>query len=214
MNSLAQHKLMAWLSPTYPIGAFSYSHGLEYAIESGDVTSAIQLRDWVADILKFGSGRNDAILLSLAHCAKTDDDLSELAILAAALCPSAERYVETTAQGAAFCKVTSHVYEADLSPMSLPVAIGAAASSEGIELTDTLPLYLHSFAANIITAGVRFIPIGQTEGQKVLHELFGVIDDVSLEAMASNKKDLGSACFLGDIASMKHETMTTRIFRT
>ena len=79
---------MAWLSPTYPIGAFSYSHGLEYAIESGDVTSAIQLRDWVADILKFGSGRNDAILLSLAHCAKTDDDLSELAILAAALCPS------------------------------------------------------------------------------------------------------------------------------
>lgn len=214
MNLRAHHKLMAWLSPSYPIGAFSYSHGLEYAIENGDVTNARQLHDWLVDILKFGAGRNDAIFVSLAHLAKTQERVSELADLAAALSPSAERYVEITAQGAAFCKVTSNVYKTDLTAMPLPVAIGAAARGEGIDLADVLPLYLHSFAANIITAGVRFIPIGQTEGQQVLYDLFDVFDDVAKTALASNEADLGSACFLGDIASMKHETMTTRIFRT
>ena len=214
MDNRAQHKLMAWLSPTYPIGAFSYSHGLEYMIHCGDVTNAKSLAKWIEDILKHGAGRNDAILLSFAHQAQTESRISELAELATALCPSAERYLETTAQGAAFCKVTSQVYEADLAAMPLPIAIGAAARSEGIELIDVLPLYLHSFVANIISAGVRFIPIGQTEGQKVLFELFDVIDEVSEAAMISIEADLGSTCFLGDIASMKHETMTTRIFRT
>ncbi|EBA04550.1 Urease accessory protein UreF [Rhodobacterales bacterium HTCC2150] len=214
MSFSAQHKLMAWLSPSYPIGAFSYSHGLEHAIENGDVINAAHLRDWLADVLQFGSGRNDAILLSLAYKAQTDDRLSELTELTEALCPSAERYLETTAQGRAFCKVTSDVYGTDLPSLSLPVAIGAAASDEGMDLADVLPLYLHSFVANIISAGVRFIPIGQTEGQKVLYELFDVIEDVAKAAMTSNETELGSACFLGDIASMKHAVMTTRIFRT
>ena len=214
MSFSAQHKLMAWLSPSYPIGAFSYSHGLEFAIENGDVTNAAQLGDWLADVLQFGSGRNDAILLSLAYRSQTENGLSELAELAEALCPSAERYLETTAQGAAFCKVTANVYDTGFPPMPLPVAIGAAAGAEGMDLAEVLPLYLHSFVANIISAGVRFIPIGQTEGQRVLYDLFDVIDSVAKVAMTSNETDLGSACFLGDIASMKHEVMTTRIFRT
>lgn len=214
MNCSAQHKLMAWLSPSYPVGAFSYSHGFEYAIEHGDVTNAVQLRCWLADILKFGSGRNDAILLSLAHGAQCKNRISELSDLASTLCASAERHTETSAQGTAFCKVTSKVYSVDLPPMPLPVAIGAAARAEGIKLTDVLPLYLHSFAANIITAAVRFIPIGQTEGQQVLHDMFGIIDEVAQIAITAQESDLGGACFLSDIASMKHETMTTRIFRT
>lgn len=205
---------MAWLSPTYPIGAFSYSHGLEYMIHCGGVTNAKSLARWIADILKYGAGRNDAILLSLAYSTQTKNKLSELAELAEALCPSAERYLEATAQGAAFCKVTTNVYKTNLPPMPLPIAIGAAAHFEGIKLIDVLPLYLHSFAANIITAGVRFVPLGQTEGQKILYELFDVIDDVSETAMTSTEADLGGNCFLGDMASMKHETMTTRIFRT
>lgn len=210
----AQHQLMAWLSPSYPIGAFSYSHGLEFAIEAGDVTDAASLQNWLADVVQFGAGRNDAILLCHAHKSVSDSALAQVNDLAIALCPSRERHLETTAQGAAFTKVTNAVNDHVLPAMALPVAIGAATARQGIELTDVLPLYLHSFAANIIAAGVRFIPLGQTDGQRVLAALFDLFDEVAKQAMNAPLEDLGSACFLSDIASMKHEDMTTRIFRT
>ncbi len=214
MVNAAHHKLMAWLSPSYPIGAYSYSHGLEYAIDAGDVTDAESLRKWLSDVLRYGAGRNDAIILKEAYNAPDKDALQEVSDLAIALSASAERHLETTAQGAAFSKVTSAVSGMDLPPMPLPVALGAAAAREGIELSDVLPLYLHSFAANIITAAVRFIPLGQTEGQQVLASLFDLFETVTNEVNVSGMNDLGSICFLSDISAMKHEDMTTRIFRT
>jgi urease accessory protein len=204
---------MAWLSPSYPIGAFSFSHGLEYAIHSGCVADTESLLAWIKEILRFGAGRNDAILLFHAYQADDQDSLSEVSDLAEALCASSERHLETMAQGAAFAKVTSAIY-VDLKAMPLPVALGAAAAREGIPLADVLPLYLHNFAANIIAAGVRFIPIGQTDGQRILLELFDLFESLSEQAMQSSLDDLGSASFLSDIAAMKHEHMTTRIFRT
>jgi len=210
----AQHKLMSWLSPSYPIGAFSYSHGLEFAIHTGDVSDADSLQAWLSDVLKFGAGRNDAIIMAQAFAAPDDATLQEVCDLAVALSASAERHLETTAQGAAFAKVTSAVYPSDIQAMPLPVALGAACASEGIELSDAIPLYLHSFAANIIAAGVRFIPLGQTDGQRVLSNLFGLFDEIARMAMTAGLEDIGSATVLSDIASMKHETMTTRIFRT
>jgi len=214
MVNAAQHKLMAWLSPSYPIGAFSYSHGLEYAIDAGDVTDAQSLQNWLMDVLTLGAGRNDAILLAQAYNAPDKGALKQIADLATALSASAERHLETTVQGAAFSKITSTVYDADIEAMPLPVALGAAARAEGIPLSDVLPLYLHSFAANIIAAGVRFIPLGQTDGQQVLMALFDTFDNVSKEAELATIDDVGSICFLSDIAAMKHEKMTTRIFRT
>ncbi|PIB24241.1 hypothetical protein BFP76_03185 [Amylibacter kogurei] len=213
MSTNSAHKLLAWLSPSYPIGAYSYSHGLEYAIDAGDVHDAHSLQIWLSDVLQYGAGRNDAILL--AHAYRADGDaLTELCDLAIALSPSAERHLETTAQGAAFAKVTSAITGHDISAMPLPVALGVAARREDVPLNDLIPLYLHSFAANIIAAGVRFIPLGQTDGQRVLHALFDQIDDIAKQAETASLDDLGSACFWSDIASMKHENMTTRIFRT
>ncbi len=208
------HTLNAWCSPAYPVGAFSYSHGLEAVVSAGDVASAEQLYEWLSDCLWHGAGRNDAIFLAHAYRADDRAALSELAELAEALAPSAERQLETTAQGAAFAKVTENVWGGDLADLSYPVAVGAAARAEGIPLDLTLPLYLHAFAANIIAAGVRFIPLGQTDGQQVLARLFPAFDAIAAEAAEATLDDLGSATFRADLASMQHETLKTRIFRS
>ena len=208
------HKLNAWFSPSYPVGAFSYSHGLEAVVSAGDVASAEQLYEWLSDCLWHGAGRNDAIFLAHAYRAGDRAALSELAELAEALAPSAERQLETTAQGAAFAKVTENVWGGDLADLPYPVAVGAAARAEGIPLELTLPLYLHAFAANIIAAGVRFIPLGQTDGQQVLARLFPAFDAIAAEAAEATLDDLGSATFRADLASMQHETLKTRIFRS
>lgn len=214
MSNLALHQMMAWLSPSYPIGAFSYSHGLEQAIEAGDVCNSPDLRGWLLDVLERGSGWNDALLLCHAYRAATDADLEDVADLAEALCASKERHLETMAQGRAFAKITSEVCGLQLRETSLPVCLGQAAALQSVELSVLLPLYLHAFAANIIAAGVRFIPLGQTDGQRVLASLFEPIDVVAQRALAADLDQLGGICFLADVASMQHETMTTRIFRT
>lgn len=208
------HKLNAWFSPSYPVGAFSYSHGLEAVVSAGDVASAEQLYQWLSDCLWHGAGRNDAILLAQAYRADDRAALSDLAELAVALAPSAERHLETTAQGAAFAKVTASVWGGDLAGLPYPVAVGAAARAEDIPLDLTLSLYLHAYAANIIAAGVRFIPLGQTDGQQVLARLFPAFDAIAAGAAAATLDDLGSATFRADLASMQHETLRTRIFRS
>lgn len=212
-QAMSAHKMMAWLSPSYPIGAFSFSHGLEQAIDCGLVRDPDSLLCWVSDVVTFGAGRNDAILLAQAYMAQTPQDIEEISAFAKALCSSSERLLETTAQGDAFAKVTSAVYS-DVAKMALPVAVGQAAVQEQIPLDQVLPLYLHSFAANLIAVGVRFVPIGQTDGQQILMRLFDVFEEVAHQALTSTLDDIGGISVMGDISAMKHETMTTRIFRT
>jgi len=214
LSRAALHKLTQWLSPAYPVGAFSYSHGLEWVISEGGVSDAASLKAWLLDVLTQGSGRNDAILLAHAYRADTPAALADIAELAAALCPSAERLLETTAQGAAFAKTTRAIWQADLPDMPYPVAVGAAARQHSLPLEDTTLLYLHAFAANLVSAAVRFVPLGQTDGQKVLSELFETIDTTTTHAQFATLDDLGGCAFRADMASMHHETQTTRIFRS
>jgi urease accessory protein len=187
---------------------------LEAVVVAGDVACAEDLYQWLSDCLWCGAGRNDAILLTQAYRANDRAVLSELAELAMALAPSSERHLETTAQGAAFAKVTTSLWGGDLADLPYPVAVGAAARAEDIPLELTLPLFLHAFAASIIAAGVRFIPLGQTEGQQVLARLFPAFDAIAAEAADATLDDLGSATFRADLASMSHETLRTRIFRS
>ena len=214
MVNAALHKLMQWLSPSYPVGSFSYSHGLEWAISQGEIRSAADLEIWLFDILKHGAGRNDAILLVHAYRAESATELSEIADLATALNPSAERLLETSAQGAAFAKTTRAIWSSDLPDMPYPVAIGAAAKQHYLPLETTTSLYLHSFIANLVSAAVRFIPLGQTAGQAVLPNLINTIETVATNAQTASLEDLGGCAFRADIASMQHETQTTRIFRS
>lgn len=203
--------LAAWLSPAYPVGAYSYSHGLEWAVEAGMVRDRDSLQAWVGDLLEFGAGRSDAILLAQAHGAA---DPAPLAELAAALAPSAERHLETMAQGAAFARTTAAAFGLALEPLPYPVAVGQAARRAGLPLDVTATLFVQAFAATVISAGVRLIPLGQTDGQRITAALMPLAARVAAEAAGASLDDLGGCACRADLASMLHETQYTRLYRS
>ncbi|MEM9012362.1 MAG: urease accessory protein UreF [Pseudomonadota bacterium] len=203
--------LHAWLSPSYPVGAYTYSHGLERAVEAGNVHDPASLGAWVGGVLAHGAGWTDAVLLAHAYRDPADAEIAELA---EALAPSAERHLETMAQGRAFAEVTASAWGIDTIPAPYPVALGRAAAAAGIPLSALLPLYLQAFASNLISAGIRLVPIGQTDGQRQLAGLLRHCAALARRAEAAGLDDIGSAAFAADIASMQHETQHTRLFRS
>ena len=222
------HRLLAWLSPSFPVGSFSYSHGLEWAIEDGTVRTAADLSAWIAAVLAHGAGRSDAILFAhgwRAAAAADLDELAEIALLGAVFQPSAERRLETLAQGRAFLLAVRAAWpvpalersagaiEGEDGP-AFPLAVAAAAAAHGVPLRPALTAYLHAFAANIVSAGLRAVPLGQTDGQRIIAGLGPPIDAVVRDACTLPLDALGGAVFRADIASMKHETQYTRLFRS
>jgi urease accessory protein len=210
----ALHKLTAWLSPLYPVGAFAYSHGLEAAVSAGDVVDMDTLRDWIEVIIRNGAGRNDAILMSAAWRSSSETELLDINELACALAASSERLLETTSQGAAFMRTTGSVWNTETTPLALPVAVGLETRRHEIPIEPALSLYLHAFAANLVSAGIRLIPLGQTEGQKVISALFPAFDEIAEETVASGLDDIGGCAFRSDLSSMTHETQYSRLFRS
>lgn len=226
MDTAALTRLMTWLSPAYPVGAFSYSHGIEWAVEAGDVRDAPTLVAWVEDVLRFGGGWADAVLFAAAFRAAAASDnaaLSAIAELAAAYAPSRERHLETTAQGTAFMTATRAAWPADALPeltgalgstVAYPVAVATACAAHGLPLDSALPAYLLAFAANLVSAGVRLVPLGQTDGQRAIAALEPALQAAAAAAAAAGPDDLGGAAWRADIAAMRHETQYTRLFRT
>ena len=156
--------LQAWFSPAFPTGAFSYSHGVETAIQDGLITDGQSLQSWIATLLRHGSGRTDLLFIKAAY-----EGEQEANALCLALCASKERLQETTELGQAFSRVANTSYQTDLPDgLAYPVAVGLAARAEDLDLTLTLQGYLQAFAANLISVGVRAIPIGQQAGQHCL----------------------------------------------
>jgi urease accessory protein len=204
------YRLMTWLSPSFPVGAFSYSSGIEWAVEAGDITDATSLRQWLTSMLADGAGICDSIFLAHAHrAASCNDDalLAETAELASAFVPSRERHLETTAQGRALiasCEVAI-VY---------PVAVGLVSAAHGILRAPTVHAFLHAVTSNWISAGARLVPLGQTDSQRVLAQLEPVVAATAKRALVASLDDLGSATFRADLASMRHETQYTRLFRS
>jgi urease accessory protein len=217
---------MAWLSPSYPVGAFSYSSGIEWAVEAGDIKDAASLRRWLAVVVENGSGLCDAVLFAHAHRSLADPDdraLRDVAELAAALAPSRERFLETTAQGQAFveatraawpCAALDRLATAWTGPVAYPVAVSVAAAGHGIALEPALNAFLHAVVANLISAGVRLVPLGQSDGQRVLASLELVIAKTAERALKASLDDIGGAAIRADLASLRHETQYTRLFRS
>ncbi len=203
--------LVQWFSPSYPVGAFAYSHGLEWAVDARQVTDRETLKAWLETVLRHGAGRTDALFLCAAHGA---EDTSEVDALARAFAPSAERLRETVLQGEAFCRATRDVWGVDMPAMTYPVAVGRAARMHSLPLDQTLQVFLHAFTSNLVAAGMRLIPLGQTDGQIVIKDLAAICIDIADTAMKGSLEDLSSTAFMSDIASMKHETQYSRIFRT
>jgi urease accessory protein len=212
-------RLLQWFSPGYPVGAFSFSHGLEWAVEAGLVRDRPSLEGWLADILRHGAGRSDATLLAQAFAAADDPErLEAIAALAAALPATSELHLETTVQGDAFARVTEATWPTLqlrlAADPAYPVAVGAAAARHGLALPATLAIYLHAFVANLVSAGVRLIPLGQTDGQKTLAALGNVVEETAVAACAASLDELGTATVMVDWCSMRHERQYTRLFRS
>ena len=203
--------VMQWMSPAFPIGAFAYSHGLEWAIDKDHVSNGEKLQKWITDLLEYGSLRTDAIFISLIL---RGHDVRKMNELSMALCPAGERLLETKLQGSAFAKVIEDVWQQDIGELSLPIAVALAAKNQSIEQDLILPAYLHAFCSNLISAAIRLIPIGQTEGQRIMLELYTTISDLVQTASESEIDDLNSACFFSDVSAMEHEYLQPRIFKT
>lgn len=212
-------RLMTWLSPTFPVGGFNYSHGLEQAVARGLVTTRASLEDWIGSLVRHGSAWNDAVLLAEAwRVATAGGDLSEVSELAEALAGSAERHLETVNQGVAFLAASRAwplpVHEKLGEGAAWPVAVGAVAGAAGIALQPTLAAFLHAFAANQVQAALRLMPIGQASGVAVMAALESQIRTVAAHAEQSGLDDLGSSAINAEIAAINHETLNSRIFRT
>ncbi len=205
--------LAQWFSPAYPIGAFGYSHGLEAATEDG-LSGADAVQEWIADVLTHGTGRADATLLSAAYLAHTPHSLQDIDATARAFAPSRERLAETDLQGAAFCKITDSVFGQDLGPLTYPVAVGASAKRADLPQTLTAQMYLHAFASNLVACAQRLTGLGQTDAQAMIRALAPLCTQIADETAHGDLTTLSSTAFLSDIASMRHETQYSRIFRT
>jgi urease accessory protein len=225
LSSLALLRLQSWLSPTFPNGAYSYSHGLEWAVEAGFVTDRQSLVDWLGADLCHGSGRNEAIFFNEAYRCAIENDLTKLILVAefAAASRSTFEFALESSQPASAClAMLRHVWpdpiletlsELECQP-ALSVVLGARMAKEKIPLCLSLATFLQGYVANLITAGVRLIPLGQTDGQLVIASLEPVVLLASENSYCATLDDLGSAGFLVELSSILHETQYTRLFRS
>lgn len=230
IDAQAMMRLQSWLSPAFPIGAYSYSHAVEYAVEAGLVHDRDSLIDWLDADLRFGSGRTDAMLFVATWQAALEWDdpaaLIEVAELAAALRGTSEFALESNVQGRSFIATVQRVWphpRLDQAvavlrhqgiTMSLPVAVAITCAAHAIAVEPALLLYLQSSVANLISAGVRLVPLGQTDGQLATAALEAAVDDTVTEALVTDMADIGSAAAMVDWASLQHETQYTRLFRS
>jgi urease accessory protein len=259
MTDPALYRLLTWSSPGYPTGAFSYSHGLEWAVETGEVANLQGLLDYVTSVLARGGGWVDAVLFAYAwrsatearetasgdaphanananasapsnRAAPTDSkplaELDTLSQLAAAFRGSSETALESRQQGAAFLDVTRKAWPhptldafasrqaATGTPVAHCMAVAVACAAHEIALTPALHAYIHAVAANLVSAGARLIPLGQTQAQIAIAQLSPVITDIVERALTMSLDDLGTAAPAIELCSLRHETQYTRLFRS
>jgi len=211
-------RLMTLLSPVFPVGSFSYSHGLEQAVHDGLISCCAEAEHWLRDLLHKGTAHNDVIFLSQAWQLMTDgNDISEIAQLASALSGSREREMETLLQGKAFLKAVmdyDFVFDMAAEDLPYPVAVGAVSARMRLDLESAVTAYLHAFVSNLVQAALRLVPLGQKDGVRLLHALEEDILTLGEQAALLTCADLGAAAFMSDICTMRHETLYSRIFRS
>jgi urease accessory protein len=220
-------ELFIWLSPAFPVGAYAYSQGLEYAVEIGLVTDRQTLDAWIRDMFAHGAARTDLICLAASHravCAgAVASEINSINTLALALQPSAERYLETTQQGGSFLDAISDAWSnarytsvraGVAGPIAYPVAVGLVAASRGIERADTLSAFAIAQASNVTSAAIRLSVVGQTDAQRTLAELGPLLEDAARKAETASLDQIATATWSADLASLEHETQYTRLFRS
>jgi len=216
---VALQRLLTWLSPAFPVGAFAWSQGLETAIADGRIKTGSDLKTWLDGLISHGGIKTDAIILAHAHRGHDDSGkLSGLADLVLALTASAERTLEATLTGDSFA-IAARAWPSDVfarlpAPCPYPVAVGAIASAQGIPLRDTLIGYLTAAIHSQVSVAVRLVPLGQTAGLQVMAGLETPIAALVDAAASANLDAIGGIAYAADIAQMRHETLGTRVFRS
>jgi urease accessory protein len=218
-SNTALLRLMTWLSPAFPVGAFSYSHGIERAVHDGLIHDKASLQDWLDDLVQHGSVWNDAVLFAASwREANTGGDVQDIAILGEAMAGSKERHMETMLQGSAFLQamthwgVTTNAGLPDEAPY--PVAVAAIAAQNGVALEPALAAFLHAVLSNLIQGAVRLVPLGQSHGVALMGGMEKQILAAAARAADSSLDDLGSAAIMSDVTAMQHETQYSRVFRS
>lgn len=232
MADAALYDLMTWMSPSWPIGAFAHSGGLEWAVDAGHVKDRQTTREWIAALIGYGAIHNDAVLFVHAWRASEARDagrLREIAELAAASQTGYERRLEATAQGAAFRRIagtsiqenedfTSLLSSIDDDDLAYPIATAALFAIHGIGLKQGLTAWLHGMVANLVSAAQRLVPLGQTDGQRVLRDLreqiFAAVETAAVLPDDDPFDAMGGAALVAELGCMAHETQYTRLFRT
>lgn len=229
MNAGVLYDLMSWMSPAWPVGAYTHSSGLEWAVEARLVTDRASTEAWLLDWIERGGGWTDCALFAFAWRAAargSREDLAEIAELAIALQTSAERRLESAAQGAAFRRIARSAAPASGlalldavadAELAYPVVAACLTAVHGAPLELALTAYLHSIVGNLASAAQRLIPLGQTDGQRVIAAMRPAAAAVVRRAAGLQGDPfaaMGGACFIADYASMAHETQYTRLFRT
>jgi urease accessory protein len=225
----SQIRLQNWLSPAFPTGSYSYSHGVEWAVESHLIHDRTSLVDWLDADLRYGSPRNDAIFfVEASRCTSGGRyaRLLNIAELSVAFRGTSEFALEASQQGASCLATLRDVWpdpvidwlseqlrQRRIQPV-LPFVLAVRSAVEGVPTAIALRAFLLGFVAALVSAAVRLIPLGQTDGQRALAELEDAVLDAGEHAMAAGIADLGSAAVTVDLASMSHETQYTRLFRS
>ena len=228
-SSSGLYRLLAWLSPGFPVGSFAFSHGLEAAAASGAVRDRYSLQIWISAIVASGGGRVDADILRDAHRASSAGNIGALTDAnrrGVAFRATAETRLETTAQGEAFLATCLAAWPNPVldcwakgisgrgEAVCYAAAVGAATAQAGIPLDCALLGYLQALGSNLVSAGLRLGVIGQTDGQRILAALEPVIAAAVSGALTRDRASFGSATFAVELASMTHETQYTRLFRS
>jgi len=219
-----QLPLAVWFSPMFPVGAFAYSHGLEWAHEAGDIADAEELRDWLTTLVQRGALHNDPILLGAAYRAALQGDapaFCEINDLALAMATSRERRLETATQGNAFLLAIGKSWPCatvdlleDSEDVAYPVAVALAAAGHNLALDATLDMFCLGFVANLVSAAIRLGIVGQTDAQRVIAALIPIVRETARESAGKNLDELGGSAFRSDLSSLRHETQYTRLFRS
>jgi len=218
------YTLLTWMSPSYPVGSFTFSQGLENAIETGILKNADNTTQWISDLLQFGNGYSDLVFLSAAwSCAYEPARISDLLELARAYQATSEFHTESSAQGAAFLNITAKTWPCNTldsmeniktSLLLYPVVVGLAARGHSIDHSATLSAYGHAWLSNLVSAAVRLVPLGQSDGQAIIAALQQTLSETVRRAIETKPEQLSTSTLMADICSMHHETQYTRLFRS
>ena len=218
--------LLTWFSPSFPIGSYAYSHGLEYAIESKIVKNTSDLSDWISDFLHYGTCYNDGIIISNAYDAVTKNNLKkleEISLIAKAFKPTKEISLESYQQGVSFahavskslnCKKFDKLITIINENISYVIAVACAGAVCNINKLDLVNAYFHAFISNLISAALRLMSIGQTESQILIIKFKKEVELLTNKILLNSLDDLGSSVLIGDWCSAKHEKQYSRLFRS